>query len=194
MGILGVKHSDRVSIVSSDHTCTKIGDTIKTEALITNDSAVTLFLLTADCLPVTLYDPEHKVVALAHLGWKPTGLNLLPKLLQQMHEAFSTNPAATYVWIGPSISKHSYVQQEVAQINDPAWQPYITPAKCGGHHIDLQTYNIDQLLHMGVSNKKISLSKIDTATDLRYFSHYRAIHDKEREGRFATIVSLPPES
>jgi YfiH family protein len=189
-----VEHGDRISVVNHAHTLSAHGDTITAEACITNDPAVTLFLLTADCLPVTLYDPTNQVIALAHLGWKPTGLALLPKVVQHMSKTFGTNPAEMHTWIGPSISRDSYVQEEVLQKDEPAWQPYVTPAAAGGWHIDLQQFNTDQLCAAGVPAAHITPAPTDTATDPNYFSHYRTVRSVrtgEPEGRLATIVNLP---
>src|SRR6056297_1753524 len=186
-----VEHSDGIEVVDRSHTLGGTREVIKTEAFITNDPAVTLFLLTADCLPVTLYDPVNRAIALAHLGWKPTGLQLLPKTLERMQATYDTNPANVHVWIGPSISRDSYIQAEVKQKDDPAWQPYVTPAAEGGWRIDLQQFNIDQLLAAGIKQENITPAPTDTATDPTYFSHYRAVRTGEPEGRLVTIVALP---
>lgn len=186
-----VEHNDRISTVDTMHTIGNLGKTVQTEAFITNDSSVTLFLLTADCLPVTLYDSKNHAVALAHLGWKPTGLQLLPKVLKRMHTEYGTNPVDVHGWIGPSISRDSYIQAEVQQKDEPAWQPYVTPVHDGGWHIDLQQFNIDQLVTAGVAVSNITPAPSDTASDHTYFSHYRALRTDEPEGRLVTIVALP---
>ncbi|HMA79083.1 MAG TPA: laccase domain-containing protein, partial [Candidatus Paceibacterota bacterium] len=71
------------------------------------------------------------------------------------------------------------------------WQPYVTPAAEGGWRIDLQQFNINQLLAAGIKQENITPAPTDTATDPTYFSHYRAVRTGEPEGRLVTIVALP---
>ena len=61
-------HDDTIEIVSKKHA----GTVVRADALITDELNLFLALTTADCIPVILRDPEHEVIALVHLGWKPS--------------------------------------------------------------------------------------------------------------------------
>ena len=72
---LSTRDSDIAVIVSSNDRSkgmTNIDDAIPGDALITTDTSIALFLLTADCLPIIYFDPNNNVLALAHLSWKAT--------------------------------------------------------------------------------------------------------------------------
>ena len=43
---------------------------IKADAIITNLKKLPIAVLTADCVPVLLYENEKKMVAVIHAGWK----------------------------------------------------------------------------------------------------------------------------
>lgn len=163
---------------------------IAAEALMTNAPGLGLFLLTADCLPIAFYDPVRGVVALAHLGWKPTGLGLSTKVVHQMIRTYGCDPASMTVHIGPGIHAESYVFDTVEQAEDPAWQPFVEQDAWGKWHVDLVAANRAQLVAAGVVSEHISVDGANTAVSDKYFSHYRSARTGEPEARFATVVAL----
>mgnify|MGYP002523648364 CR=1 FL=1 len=40
------------------------------DALVTQSEGIALGILTADCVPVLLFDPTKKIIGAAHAGWK----------------------------------------------------------------------------------------------------------------------------
>lgn len=183
--ILDLEHKDTIVRVDK----TSGGAYVTAEALLTDEVGLALFLLTADCVPLTLYDPEHHAIALVHLGWKSTDLLLAHSAVRAMEREFTTNASDIVASIGPCISATSYVQRDVIQKSKPAWAPYLHDTDTGTA-IDVPGYVIDQLVAAGVPRIHISAPTVDTATDLHYFSHYRAVRTGEPEGRFATVVVL----
>ena len=77
------------------------------DALITNEPNVCIGVSTADCVPVVMYDSEHKAIAVAHAGWRGTVENIMRKTVEKMYRSFNTNPKTLQVVIGPSISFES---------------------------------------------------------------------------------------
>ncbi len=51
----------------------------KADAIITDRSEITLFMRFADCVPIFLYDPVHKIIAIVHAGWKGTVNKIVSK-------------------------------------------------------------------------------------------------------------------
>jgi copper oxidase (laccase) domain-containing protein len=161
------------------------------EALVTSQPGVPLMLLTADCYPCVIYDPVRQVVALLHLGWKPTGLRLVEKVVAHMQKEYGSVPQDLEVHFGPGIAKESYVAESPSQIHDPAWQPYLFDAHDrAGMHVDILGYARAQCVVSGVLSSNIHESGIDTYGSLDYFSHYRATRTGAKNGRFATVVVL----
>ncbi|MBP5184611.1 MAG: peptidoglycan editing factor PgeF [Lachnospiraceae bacterium] len=90
------------------------------DALVTNKPTYgpspVLCILTADCLPVFVYDPKHMAIGLAHSGWRGTVNRIVPKMLEKMEQAYETDPNDVYLSIGPSICKKCYeVGDDVAE-------------------------------------------------------------------------------
>jgi YfiH family protein len=180
------EHEDVVTHVGK----ADIGKTIKTEAFITKDKNVVLFLLTADCLPVVFYDPQQEVLGIAHLGWKPADKRLAAKVITEMEETYGSSAKDVIVSIGPGIHKESYVFENPPHRNLSGWSEFLTISESNETHIDLVGHVQDQLLDCGVLPENIRITPIDTATSEEYFSHYRAVRSGEQEGRFATIAAL----
>jgi len=98
-------HSDHVAIVDSANQAESIADT---DAVITNEPGLFVCVQTADCVPILLYDPQKKVVAAIHAGWKGTVSKIAQKAICKMTEQYGSNPADIVAGIGPSIHMHAY--------------------------------------------------------------------------------------
>ena len=190
--VMELEHEDRVVRVDAFNKPKNLTDVVKAEALITQDKDVTLFLLTADCLPIVLYDPVEQALALCHLGWKPTDKKLLPKVIQYMQEDYGTEPSNLEAFIGPGIHKESYrhTLPLKSDVELTALTPFVTLLPPNEVAIDLVGCNTAQLIQSGVEAKNIHINPTDTAVSSDYFSHYRSVRTGEEEGRFATIARL----
>lgn len=198
LGMRGINNSELIEIgVEQGDAVVSIGTSptneedhfVVAEALMTNVEGITLFLLTADCLPVVFVDSRQRAIALAHLGWKPTEKHLARKVVLEMVEKYGTNPRDLHVYIGPSIKKESYAFPTVTQTDD-TWNPFLRIDDIGMTHIDLSGFNRAVLHECGVLREHIVESSVDTASSEDFFSHYGAKNNRQGEGRFATIVSM----
>jgi copper oxidase (laccase) domain-containing protein len=73
------------------------------DAMVTNLTGVALMVKQADCQAVILFDPEKKVVANVHCGWRGNTANLLGRVIDRMKASFGCTPAALRAAIGPSL-------------------------------------------------------------------------------------------
>ena len=86
------------------------------DALITDQKNIMLTVLTADCVPILLFDPVQHVVAVVHAGWKGTEQQIALKTVKKMQELFNSEPKDILAGIAPSIGKCCYeVDWNVAQ-------------------------------------------------------------------------------
>jgi YfiH family protein len=186
-------HGDQVKVVGRAQcgTCMLGPESCLTaDALVTKDTNVFLFLLTADCLPVAYYDQIQQVIALAHLSWINTGKNLAGKVVNVMNKQFNSRPVDIIVSIGPHIHKESYEHNHPEQKEDPNWQPFIEKLPNEQFLIDMLSYNRKNLLAEGILGGNLNISEINTYTSPDYFSHYRSKRTGEPEGRFATVLGV----
>lgn len=180
-----------VDETNAGHGAFEQNNALDADALVTTTPGITLCLLTADCIPIIMHDPEHGVLALAHMGWQSTNVELAPKVIRHLQQKYGSEAAMLKVYFGPAIKAASYIFETPVQADDPRWQPFLYQGG-EGVRVDNVEFNRQQLIAAGVAAKNIEVCATDTAASPHYFSHYRAVRQgsAETEGRFATIAML----
>lgn len=75
-----------------------------------------LAIRTADCVPILLADPDGRVVAAVHAGWRGTVQHVAATAVGEMRRALGVRPEHLYAAIGPSIRGCCYqVGREVVE-------------------------------------------------------------------------------
>lgn len=87
----------------------KIGDYI-----LTKKTGVGIGVLTADCLPIIIYDSKSHAACIIHAGWKGLMSGIFQVAVQAMIENFQTNLKHLEIYLGPGARSCCYqVQQDV---------------------------------------------------------------------------------
>lgn len=168
---------------------------VEADAIVTDTPGVALILPIADCNAVIIYDPEQRVIGLAHLGWHSTVNNLARELVEYLTTKYHSKPGSLLVYFSPSIRKESYRFDRLEDTLDTSWhrEPYAILQPNGEYHIDLVKYNIDALIASGVQESHIEVCPVDTCADQRYNSHFA----RHQEGttsrtteRFAALAMI----
>jgi YfiH family protein len=183
-------HGDHVHVVSdvTDRGWEVLDRDLQADALVTDRPGVVLTILTADCVPILLYDPVHRAIGAVHAGWRGTRQEITPKTVRKMGELYGTDPADLIVGIGPAIGGCCYeVGAEVAEhFTD---YPESVHEKGGGKYLlDTKQINAAQLVALGIPAEQIEISPICTMCDHERFFSYRA-HPGET-GRFMSCIAL----
>jgi len=185
-------HSDHIHVVTKEETRgwesleSAIADC---DALITDRKGVMLGVLTADCVPVLLYDPVRQVVAAVHAGWRGTQKLIVAKTVKRMEEDFGCNSANIYAGIAPAIGKCCYeVGEDVAKHFFYVKEGY--EQKGERYMLDLPFINRAQLLDAGVKDMHIEMSGICTACEVDRFFSYRK--EEGCTGRFMSLIGIAP--
>lgn len=192
--VLHVQHGIKVVRVKKSDLGKGVFDlesALKVDALITNEPGINLFLLTADCLPISLYDPGNKAIGLIHAGWKGLDLEIINKTIKMMLAKFGTKPNNLVALIGPSIGPCCYKNSPTfIQKNDPKWQSFIK-LENNNFILDLWSFAENQLKEARVLSENIENPKICTYHSSEYFSHRKADDEKlPHDYRFATIIGI----
>ena len=61
---------------------------IKADAIITNQKRLPIAVLTADCVPLLLYDSKEKIIAAIHAGWKGAFKGIINKKISSLKEIY----------------------------------------------------------------------------------------------------------
>jgi YfiH family protein len=160
------------------------------DAMVTNEPAVALMTLHADCLAMLLVDPISRSVAAVHAGWRSTVQNIARATVETMRSEFGTDPIDLIAYVGPSIGLERY---EVGEDVIDAWMATGGSERAVRHsdgrwRFDLKAANAGQLADAGVSEENIEISPICTASDpQRWFSHRG---QGPLTGRFAAIIAI----
>lgn len=189
VALMEVDHRDEVKrITKSMFSTNRI--VVEAEALHTADTSIALALLTADCLPVGLFDEVTGAIALMHLGWRPIDMRLVPKTIGALVDTYGAKLENLRAYIGHGISAASYAFPTIQQERDPIWAPHLY-RKGDLIHIDLKARVVADLVEAGVLRDKIEISPIDTFASTDHFSHVRSRMRGELEGRIMTVLSHP---
>ena len=183
-------HSDHIKIIT--HQENQGWDTLEDaiedcDALITNVPGIVLNILTADCVPILLYDKEKNVIAAIHAGWKGTQAHITLKTVQKMQAVYGCDPKDVIAGIAPSIGACCYeVGKDVAQhfFNIPE----SFTAADDKYMLDLPHINKQQLMKAGLHEEQIQMSEVCTACEVTQFFSYRK--EKGCSGRFMSMIGL----
>ena len=80
---------------------------IKADAIITDKKRFPIAVLTADCVPLLIFDNKKKMVAAIHAGWKGAYKGIIQRVIKFMISK-GCSPEDMTVAIGPSIAMKSY--------------------------------------------------------------------------------------
>jgi len=79
---------------------------IYADAMITRMRGVSLGVLTADCVPIILYDSKNKIIGCIHAGWKGAFKNIIKNTIHKIRKISSKSKI--YASVGPCIGLKSY--------------------------------------------------------------------------------------
>jgi YfiH family protein len=184
-------HSPDVLVVEEEW---RDGPRPKVDALVTKRSNIAIAASSADCVPILFADPEARVVAAAHAGWRGAIGGVLQATVKQMC-ALGARPERIRAGVGPCIGQASYeVGPEfpapfLAQNSNNV--RFFRPAQRAGHHMfDLESYVASELAAMNLA--EIEVAHRDTCAEAdTFFSYRRSVLRKEPDyGRHVSVVGL----
>lgn len=163
------------------------------DALVTDRPGTILGIVTADCAPVLLADPQAGVIGAAHAGWRGALAGVLEETVAAMERLGAAKQRISAA-IGPAIAQASYEVDETFRKGFPAEaQGFFKAGREAHWHFDLPGYAADRLMRCGVG--AVEALALDTYSHpARLHSYRRATHlRKERGGRQISAIALPLE-
>lgn len=154
------------------------------DALWTEEPNAALAIKIADCLPVTLVDAAHHVIANVHSGWRGAVGGITARTLEAVvrDSAFDSDVAAAY--LGPSIRSCCFeVGEEVVERFD---RQFVDRTR-GKPHVDLVAFTRGILNAHGITDDRIFDSEMCTRCEGSIFHSYR--RDGGGGGRNLAIVA-----
>jgi YfiH family protein len=162
------------------------------DALVANIPGICPMVLSADCVPILLYDPSKKVVGVVHAGWKGTLKGIAGKTINVFCQDFGSFPRDIIAGIGPSAGPCCYqVGPEVIARVVEAFgtkDGFIQNESEGRGYLDLWTANLKQLVRAGLAEENVEVGNVCTCHNSNVFFSHRC--EGGKTGRFGAGIFL----
>ena len=185
------RHSARVILVEEPWS---IEARPEVDALVARRPGIAIGILAADCAPVLLADPEARIVAAAHAGWRGALAGVVDAAVEGMVAAGARRQAIRAA-IGPAIAQVSYeVGTEFHErflAEDTTNAAFFRPSARVGHFMfDLPGYLAKRLAGLGLARVE-SLARDTYAEADLFFSYRRTAREGSRDyGRILSAIAL----
>lgn len=181
-------HGDRVFILDDAQQSPDRVEQEEADALITHLTGKPIAVLTADCVPVILYDPEKHVAGVIHAGRKGTQRHIVSKTLSILSTTYGCRPQDVVMALGPAIGGCCYEVDDACiepfRKNYPCWKDFVTANSENRFMLDLLRANEMDGMQAGISKDNIHRSgECTSCNNDRWFSY-------RREGTTGRNISL----
>ena len=187
--LMNQTHSNKVEIIEKAN----IFEKITCDAMLTKNDKIALSVLTADCVPILIYEKSKKIIGCIHAGWKGGIKGVIENTLKKIQE-MGGNIQNLIVSIGPCISQKNY------EVKKDFYSEFLKKSKDNetfflknsenSFNFDLRGFVNKRFKDAGVS--QIENILVDTfAIKSEYFSHRRAKKLGEDDyGRCISVIKI----
>jgi YfiH family protein len=163
----GIAHGDHVQWVNN-----KVdGTAAEVDGLATDEKETYLTVTVADCIPVFLYEPLQKIIALSHAGWRGLMEGVLENTLRTIAAA-GGDITRLRIGMGPSIQWcHFQIGADILPVF--ARYPHCIEERDGKFFVNLQQIIKEKLIANGVPEHHIQDDGQCTYCHPRFFSFRR---------------------
>ena len=181
-------HSNKVIVINKNNKKLK---NFYSDAIITSIKGYALGVVTADCVPIILYDNKNQSIGCIHAGWKGAFSGIIEKTIKKFKKLNSKNKILAS--IGPCIGQKSY------EVDINFYKKFILRSKRNKIYFlkknnkkqlfNLRKYVNDKLIRLNV---KVDHVNHDTFKEKRnFFSYRRSQKLQEKDyGRCISVISL----
>jgi len=166
----------------------------KADALVTRTPGIVIGALAADCTPVLFADPQARIIAAAHSGWRGALGGILESTIATM-EQLGARRDQIRAAVGPCINQTAYEvgpEFEAEFIKtDPDYDGFFVRASPADRpHFDLPGFVEHRLTRSGIGWVERQ-SRCTYQNESLFFSYRRATHRKEPDyGRQISAIVL----
>jgi YfiH family protein len=194
--VLTVKqvHSPYSLVVHREDRFVPTPDSIQCDAIISDRPGLIVAVKTADCLPILAVDPDRRVVAAVHAGWRGTYKGILYHALRRMVGEFHSKAENIRLVFGPSARACCYeVDNELAAAFKNKFGELVVRKAEPRLHLDLVEANRLLALRIGLRSEHIGDMESCTmcCADPLFYSWRR---DGGHTGRLVNVIGLSGEA
>ncbi len=198
--VFGVRqvHGDTVHVLKSPASSRPGAGRVLADAIITHLTELPIAVLTADCIPLVLYDPRRHVAGVVHAGRLGTALSILSKSVLALKEHYGSRPEDLVVGMGPGICGACYevdsASVEPFRRNYEGWRQWATAREDGKFLLDLFAANREDAERAGVPSGQIHATGLCTSCQNDWFFSYRKEGARGRMMTLAMLASRPAKA
>ena len=188
LSLMNQTHSNKVIIINKKNINSK---KFNSDAIITKLKGIALGVVTADCVPIILYDIKNKSVGCIHAGWRGAFNGIIENTIKKFRKLNSNNEI--FASVGPCIGSKSY------EVDINFYKKFISKSKKNIAYFvkkdnnkklfNLRKYVNDKLVSL---NAKVDHVNHDTFKEEKsFFSYRRSQKLQEKDyGRCISIISI----
>ena len=181
-------HSNKVLVINNKN---KNSIKFKSDAIITKIKGLALGVVTADCVPIILYDVKNHIIGCIHAGWKGASSGIIENTVKKFKKLNSNNKI--YAAIGPCIGDKSY------EVDLPFYRKFMLISK--KNYIYFKTkknkkklFNLRKYINDKLIKLNVIVDNIDKDTfreKSNFFSYRRSQKMKQNDyGRCISVIAM----
>ena len=164
---------------------------INADAMITKMSGIAICVLTADCVPIIIYDIKNKIIGCIHAGWKGAFSGIINNTINKLKKLNKNNKI--YASVGPCIGEKSY------EIDFSFYKKFVSKSRKNKIYFknknktkklfNLRKFVTDRLLRLNVKVDQVNRDTFNEESN--FFSYRRSQKLKQKDyGRCISTVRL----
>ena len=187
--IMNQTHSNKVIVINDTN---KHIHRFSSDALVTNKKDVTISVLTADCVPVLIYDEVNEIIGSIHAGWRGALSGIIENTLNEFIKINKNRKIN--VAIGPCIGLDSY------EVGREFYSTFVQKSKKNKKFfltIKKNKYLFDLRKFVNSKFEKFQVNQVENIDfdtfreDKKFFSFRRSKQAGEKDyGRCISVISL----
>ena len=181
-------HSNKAIIINKRNKNLK---RFNSDALITKEKDVSLGVVTADCVPIILYDIKNQIIGCIHAGWKGALSGIVENTIKKFRKLNSKNKI--FASIGPCIGKKSY------EVDEDFYKKFMLKSKKNRIYFSKKgsikkLFNLRKFVNDKLTKLNIRVDHVDRDTfkeKSNFFSYRISQKSQEKDyGRCISVISL----
>ena len=181
-------HSNKVIFFNEKN---KLEKKFNSDALITNLKGFAIGVLTADCVPILIYDETNKIIGCIHAGWKGALSGIIKNTISKIKKG--KKQTQIYASVGPCIGNKSY------EVGLDFYKKFISKSKKNKSYFTFKNknkkfFNLRKFVcdKLKLQNVKIDHVNRDTFKESHNFFSFRrtSILKESDYGRCISVIRL----
>ena len=163
------------------------------DGIVTKIKNIGICILTADCAPILLYEPNQKIIGCIHSGWKGAINGVIKNTVNKFKE-LNSNIDELIAVVGPCIKKENYEVKDdfynKFTEQNSEYKNFFNKINENKYIFDLRSFVNKEISVTGIKN--IENIEKDTFSEKEFFYSYRrSLVEKEKDyGRCISVILM----